>query len=132
MKRIMILLFAGFSACTTPAPKKINIASKHPIPEITINQIIDSLKQNKGLANNGRVEKGIKNAASLWQPEDGSADDFIAFCLKNIIIDDTERALFFDKVSRNLESVFGHFNKISLDLKENVDLNNWAMLEIDK
>ncbi len=132
MKRLMVLLIAGFSACTGPTSRKGIAETQLRIPETTINLIIDSLKQNKAITNPTRLEKGVKHAASLWRAEDGSADDFIAFCKKNYIINDAERELFFNKVSKNLESIFGHFNKISLDLRENVDLNNGAMLDIDK
>jgi len=132
MKRLMILLLAGFSACTGPTTKTSAPVTGISIPEIAINQIIDSLKKEKGITNAVRLEKGVKHAASLWRTEDGSSEDFSAFCKKNFLVNEGERELLFDKVSKNFESIFGHFNKISLDLKENVDLNNGPMLEIDK
>ena len=132
MKRLMILLFAAISACSSPVPKKVIQVSVQSIPEITINQIIDSLKQNSGITNVSRIGKGVRHAASLWRTDDGSVDDFISFCKVNYIASESERELFFNKVSKNFESIFGHFNKISLDLKENVDLNNGPMIAIDK
>ncbi|MCX6239965.1 MAG: hypothetical protein NTY07_20875 [Bacteroidia bacterium] len=132
MKRLMILLFAGFSACTGPAPKETTPSVQLFVSETTINQTIDSLKQKKGITNVIRLEKGVKHAASLWHAEDGTSDDFVIFCKTNYVVNETERELLFDKVSKNFESIFGHFNKMSLDLKENVDLNNGPMLEIDK
>jgi hypothetical protein len=132
MKRLMIILLAGFSACTGPASKKGVTESGPTIPDVVIIQTIDSLKQNKQIANSGRLEKGVRHAASLWRAEDGTSDDFISFCQKNYIVNEGERELLFDKVSKNFESIFGHFNKMSLDLKENVDLNNGPMLGIDK
>lgn len=128
----MILLIAGFSACTGPVSKTTGLNSGISIPETTINQIIDSLKQNKGITDAGRLEKGVKHAASLWHAGDGTSEDFAAFCKMNFIVNEGERKLFFNKVSKNLESIFGHFNKISLDLRENVDLDNGPMLNIDK
>ena len=132
MKRLMILLFAGFAACTGPAPKKTIKISEYQVPQTTINQIIDSLKLKSGTSNSIRLEKGVKHIASLWRAEDGTSDDFAAFCKTNYVVNDAERELLFDKVSKNFESIFGHFNKMSLDLRENVDLNNGPMLEIDK
>jgi hypothetical protein len=29
------------------------------------------------------IEKGVTQAAALWDTSDGSADDFIAFCKEN-------------------------------------------------
>jgi len=132
MKRLMILLFAGISACAGPAPKETKKASGLFIPETTINQVIDSLKPKVDAPNLARLEKGVKHAASLWRAEDGTPCDFAAFCKLNYIVNPAERELLFDKVSKNFESIFGHFNKISLDLRENVDLKNGPMLEIDK
>ena len=50
----------------------------------------------------------------------------------NFIANEVERELFFNKVSKNFESILGHFNKITLDLKENVDLDNGPVIDIDK
>ena len=128
----MILLFAGLAACNQPAPKQSAPASGSYISEATINQVIDSLKQKPGVSNVPRLEKGVKHAALLWLAEDGTANDFATFCKTNFVVSETERSLLFDKVSRNFESIYGHFNKISLDLRANVDLNNGPMLGIDK
>ncbi len=130
MNRIMILLFAGFSACFGPAPKEDKPAHGFSVPEATVMQIIDSLKPHTDDAT--RLEKGVRHTASLWREEDGSSDDFAAFCKSNYTGNAVERSLLFEKVSKNFESIFGHFNKISLDMRENVDLNNGPMLEIDK
>ena len=132
MKKLFILLMAGLSACTGSAPKDTRPATARLIQEATINQIIDSLKQKSVAKNVARLEKGVQHAASLWRAEDGTSDDFVAFCKTNYIADEKERELLFEKVSRNFESIFGHFNKITLDLRENVDLNNGPMLGIDK
>jgi len=132
MRQLMIILLAGFSACTTPTPKSKTSAPALVISEQTINQIIDGIKQIKTISNSNRLEKGVNHAASLWRVEDGCAEDFVSFCKSNYIVNDTDRELFFNKVSKNFETLFGHFNRISLDLKENVDLNNGPMIEIDK
>ena len=132
MKKLFILLMAGLSACTGSAPKDSKPATSRLIQVATINQIIDSLKQKSVARNIARLEKGVQHAASLWRAEDGTSDDFVAFCKTNYIADEKERELLFEKVSRNFESIFGHFNKITLDLRENVDLNNGPMLGIDK
>jgi len=132
MKQLMILLFAGLATCTGSGSKKAEPASGFHISETTINQTIDSIKQKASVTNVIRLETGVKHVASLWRAEDGTSDDFSTFCKTNYVVNDGERELLFNKVSKNFESIFGHFNKLSLDLKENVDLNNGPMLEIDK
>ena len=132
MRKIVILLFAGLSACTWSGPKKIENAKDFTIPETTINQLIDSFNIQKEISDLGRLEKGIRHIASLWREEDGTADDFVIFCKKNVIKGETNRELFFEKVSKYLESVYGHFNKITLNLKENVDLDYGLVMDIDE
>lgn len=132
MKKLLIILLAGFSACSSPDSKKIMDVKGSPISELIVTQTIDTLKLNKGIADLNRLEKGVKHVASLWRETDGDDKIFMTFCKSNFILTEAERELFFAKVSNNLESLFGHFNKISLDLKENVDLNNGPMLNIDK
>ena len=132
MKMLLILLFAGFSACNSQPSKRATQALAPAISETVINQLIDNLKLKSSIADISRLEKGVKHAASLWRIEDGTAEEFTAFCKSNSITNESERELFFDKVSKNLESLFGHFNRISLDLKENIDLNNGKLLDIDR
>ena len=74
----------------------------------------------------------MKHAASLWTNADGSNSEFIHFCTKNFIADSKNKSLLLDKLSNYFESLDGHFNKITLDLKQNVDLNNGELLDIDK
>ena len=128
---LLILILAGLSGCTPSPSGKETTDSKPPVSETTVNQTIEIIRSNKKIIDLHRFEKGVKHAASLWRSEDGSADDFTTFCKLNYIDNDAERELFFDKVSRNFESLLGHFNKISLDLKENIDLNNGPLLNID-
>ena len=54
------------------------------------------------------------------------------FCQTNFIGDPKSKNLLLVKLSTYFESLGGHFNKITLDLRQNVDLNNGELLEIDK
>lgn len=132
MRKIMILLFAGFTACTAPEKKETSNENANFIADQTINTTIDSLNTKFGNSKSALYAKGVKHAASLWRAEDGSTTDFTSFCTTNFINDDTERLLTFQKVSKNLESILGHFNEITLDLREDVDLDNGPLTEIDK
>ncbi len=128
----MILLFAGIAACSAPKKNEEPPKSANFIADQTINATIDNLKAKFGDSKVALFTKGVKHAASLWRAEDGAATDFTSFCITNFVNDDAERQLLFQKVSKNLESRLGHFNKISLDLREDVDLDNGTLMEIDK
>ncbi len=77
------------------------------------------------------VEKGVRHAASLWCAADGTPEDFIKFCSENFISDPAKKEASFKRFSEYLESLYGHFNKLSLDMQENVQLQKGDLLSID-
>lgn len=132
MKRAIFILFAGFSVCHPAHSREINPSSEMMIQEKIIMETVDNIKKLGSNMNGSRLEKGVRHIASLWRSTDGTSTEFNSFCKENYIIKDDERTLFFNKVSKNVESLLGHFNKITLDLRENVDLQNGPLLQIDK
>jgi len=102
------------------------------INESTINQVYDSLNARYGDVEKVRWEKSVKQAAALWTKEDGSQQDFIEFCISNFINDREALKVFFDKVSKYFESIFGLYNKMSQDLRMTVDLNDGELTAIDE
>ena len=120
------------SSCATTVKKEpVRINNQRP----TVNSVqaaIDSLVLKHGSAMTISIQKGVKHAASLWTGADGSDSEFIRFCTGNFMGDPKSKALLLDKLSTYFESLGGHFNKITLDLRQNVDLNNGELLEIDK
>jgi hypothetical protein len=77
------------------------------------------------------LEKGVRHAASLWRSTDGTPEDFVKFCIENFIADVAKKEATFYRFSEYFESLFGHFNKITLDLQENVQLMKGEVLDID-
>lgn len=131
MKKLMLLLMVGLASCTTPSDNgksKMN----ELLPESTATETIQALTEKVGEKQSDRIKRGVTHAASLWRTSDGTAEEFKMFCLENFIAEETERKLVFEKVSKNLESLYGHFNKVSLDLQENLHLNNGPLHAIDK
>ncbi|MEI6275993.1 MAG: hypothetical protein WCP08_08385 [Prolixibacteraceae bacterium] len=120
------------TSCATGVQKDPAPAINLRPGETSIRAAIDSLVHQHGNALAVPIQKGVKHAASLWTNADGSDSEFISFCAKNFIADPKGKTLLLDKLSFYLESLGGHFNKISLDLRQNVDLNNGELLDIDK
>lgn len=77
------------------------------------------------------IRRGVRHAASLWRQTDGQQDEFISFCVGNYIGNSNEKQDVFVKVSQYFESLFGHFNKMTLDLKTNVDLQTGILHPVD-
>jgi hypothetical protein len=131
--RLLILLTAIILAsCSTNVQKEPAKMNNLRPTEKCISTAIDSLIIKHGHGMKPAIEKGVKHSASLWTGTDGSDSDFIAFCRDNFIGDPKSKTLMLQKFSAYFESISGHINKMTLDLKQNVDLNNGELLEIDK
>ncbi|MFW6289655.1 MAG: hypothetical protein ACOC0R_01705, partial [Mariniphaga sp.] len=92
---------------------------------------IDGIAEKHPDISRQEIEKGVYHAASLWRQSDGTEEEFIGFCVDNYIGDDKEKEAVFNKVSEYLESMFGHFNKMTIDLKKNVDLQTGSLHAVD-
>ncbi|TAJ12351.1 hypothetical protein DMA11_13195 [Marinilabiliaceae bacterium JC017] len=82
-----------------------------------IKKITESLISKHGKNVEDRITRGVKHVASLWRTSDGNEIEFEIFCAEKFIANQKELNIFFEKVSRNIEILNGHFNKISLDLQ---------------
>ncbi|WP_291857953.1 hypothetical protein [Marinilabilia sp.] len=123
---LSIILIIGVFSCNPDSG-----SSALFIDESTEKIIVSELKsQHPGLEE--RIERGVKHATSLWQEGDGTKEEFVAFCKENFIADDAEREIFFEKTSRNLEILNGHYNKISLKLQEPLHLKYGEIKPIDE
>lgn len=127
---IIILTFALMFASCQQKPEKTETPVAG-ITEGTIGQAVKSIADKNNLSNTVIVEKGVKHAATLWRDSDGTPGDFVKFCTENFIAGPAKKEATFYRFSEYFESLFGHFNKITLDLQENVQLQKGEALPID-
>lgn len=114
------------SACQPVAQKSVT-----PVQAgISESTIADAVKGISG-TNAEMIEKGVKHAASLWRESDGTAEDFVKFCSENYISEPAKKEAVFTRFAEYFESLNGHFNKLNLDLQENVQLMKGDVLPID-
>lgn len=86
----------------------------------------------KDNSNKTSIEKGVTQAARLWQQTDGDNAAFQTFCEANYIVSPDEKHQVFLKISDYLEGIYGHFNEMSLRLQKNLHLDNGPLLSIDE
>ncbi len=79
-----------------------------------------------------RIDKGIRQAATLWRKEDGNAEDFAQLCTHYSCKTADERKAVFDRLETNLELLSGSFNKMSVGLKIPLHVDEGEILEIDR
>jgi hypothetical protein len=102
------------------------------ISKSTSDAVISKLTSLYGESNKIRIEKGVNHIASLWTEKDGKDSIFTKFCENNFIADPAKLDLLFTRLSNNFESLFGHFNMVSLDLKRAMHLQIGEILDIDE
>jgi hypothetical protein len=108
----------------------ISLAS-NPIDKNIVDKTTQVLTAQYPDANQQLLKRGIAHAASLWRSTDGSETEFTKFCKDNYVASATDKEMLFNKLTHYFESLFGHFNKISLDMQENVHLQSGKLLPID-
>lgn len=64
------------------------------------------------------LERGIRQAASLWTSEDGTTDEFIAFVKENYVADPDRKKELYDKLARANEILAGAYNQVTIDLQK--------------
>lgn len=133
MIRNFIILFASvvMSTACQPTEKKTPAPPSGEVSEASVSEAVNVIKSKNDASNAVLIEKGVKHAASLWRDSDGSAADFVKFCSENFIADAKQKEASFYRFGEYFESLNGHFNKLTLDLQENVQLKKGEVLPID-
>ena len=132
IRNIILFLFTiGMISSCQPTEKKQSTPTPSGITETTIVEAIKSIGNKTEGTKTDLVEKGVRHAASLWRDSDGTPEDFVKFCSENYLADPAQKEASFYRFAEYLESLNGHFNKLSLDMQENVQLMKGEVLPID-
>lgn len=96
-------------------------------PDKVINQLVKKF----GDEQKQRIEKGVNQVADLWNKEDGSSEDFAAFCKEQFITDHQVLEETFLRFEKNLEQIDGLNLEMLRTLQEPVQLEMGPMLPVD-
>ena len=117
-----------FMACCTTKQHE----TMSSIKEKNILATIDSILAKSPQADTSLLKRGIRNAASFWKSADGTEKAFQTFCINHFMATPEEKATLFNTVQKNLEIINGHYNRISMELKEPVQLAGPTYTSIDE
>lgn len=126
-KHLLLIAFGAILAVLGGCQQNNNDMSN--ISETTIQQAIQGIETR--LSDKSLVEKGVRQAASLWRAEDGTEGEFIEFVKGNIMADDAAKEVLFQKLSTAFEVLFGTSNQISVRLQMPVHLTGSELTDID-
>ncbi|MGE5343834.1 MAG: hypothetical protein ACM3SY_20380 [Candidatus Omnitrophota bacterium] len=133
MKKLIIILML----CALPLLSRQSGMSNQSsndvsaIPDSVVAKVTAALVTQYGEAVRERAQKGVAQAARLWQPPDGSPADFEKFCLEHFLASDPDREAAFTIISKNYEVLRGHFNQITLTLREPLDTDTGTIRPIE-
>lgn len=130
MKKLLMFVAAA-SLLMACGSKKTN-ENMSSIQEKTIQTTIDSIVAKTPDADTSLLKKGILNAASYWKSTDGSQEEFQAFCETHFMTTPEAKAKLFATIQKNLETIYGHYNQISLGLKIPVQIVGDDYTSIDE
>jgi len=104
---------------------------KQVITKETQTEIINKLLKKHGDQEAFRIERGVKQAASLWRDSEGTEQDFKSFCSAHYTPKGEKLDEMFDKISRNMEVLWGKFHEMDVLLKEPLHLNGPPVTSLD-
>ena len=128
---IFILACVIMTTACQPTQKKQSTPTPSGITEATVADAVKEISNKMEGNKSDLIEKGVRHAASLWRNNDGTSEDFVKFCSGNYLADPAQKEASFYRFAEYLESLNGHFNKLSLDMQENVQLMKGEVLPID-
>ncbi len=126
----MILTVIGLTGCAEGPGNKDTPGT--PVDGESISSTIDTLVSTYGKDQQFRIERGVRQVASLWRTEDGTIDEFGQFCKQHFISNPDELDLVFQKISRNTEILSGYYNKVMVELQVPLQLDLGPIHDIDK
>ena len=102
------------------------------IDDQNIENVVKAIVNEVPGVNTDFVKRGVSQAAALWRESDGNPEDFAKFCIQNFAADENARLLLFNKLQKGFETLFGHYNKMGLSLKEGLHLEGGELTPIDE
>ena len=110
MKRLTLSIICVMTIVSAISAQKSNIS------ESARNQVVDYLVQHSTISKQ-LIERGVSQAAAFWTEEDGTQQEFAQFCMQNFCKDKEEKQQLFERLCNNFEIIFGHNNRVSIDLQ---------------
>ncbi len=132
MRRCLSILLSGLLLCATSCVNKNNDTTMSNIDETIVQSTIAALQDKYGDASLERFQRSVPQVASLWTAQDGTSEEFKAFCLDHFVADSADLVRMANTLQANLESLWGCFNKISVDLKLPLHVTGPEPTELDE
>jgi hypothetical protein len=102
------------------------------IDSATVQQTLDRLVALHGAGQADRIGRGVEQVARRWWPEDGGAEDFVAFCAAHFLADPETLTATFGRLEKVLEQVDGHLHEVRRELTWPIDVDTGPVGTADR
>jgi hypothetical protein len=119
------LLVAGGRTAATAEP-----AAPPWLPAIQ-RELLDTLGPGLDQGARARLERGVRQVASLWRSQDGDAAAFRALVRTHLATNQATLDAMFARLERAFEKLDGHFSEMSLALRWHTELDLGPILPFD-
>ena len=106
-------------------------SSKKFIDDNTLERVTKSVTIKSGISK-AVVTRGVTQAAALWTSADGTKEEFAKFCEENICKSPAEKEQLFYRLCHNFESIFGHNNRVIIDLLMPSHVSGYENTSVDQ
>lgn len=133
---VVMIMSIILISCTKPKHNQLPMEqngdkSMEFLNQNTIDKTIHELIKKYPDSYKKKIEKGVTQVAKVWRTIDGNEEEFEKYCLDNFISDKVLYDKIFLRLSDNFESLWGNFNRITLDLNHALHLTNYEKFPID-
>jgi hypothetical protein len=128
---VLVACSLALTACNSGKNKNTQDSTMF-ISESTISNVIQDLKSTFGPGLEERITTGVKQAAKLWRKEDGTENEFAAFCKTNFIADTAVLRSTFERFEHNLMLINGYYTELNRDLNLPLHLDCGPLLPVDE
>ncbi len=127
-----ILLPLTFHAAPgdTPGSTAVNPAPTD-LPAESVRAVVEQLVEQYGANEEARIGRCVPRAAASWRAEDGTAEEFSAFCLEQFQPDDGSLDKMADRFELITEQIGGHLHEMGRLLREPLDLDQGPIMPLD-
>lgn len=91
---------------------------------------VEALLARFGSGEEARIRRGVEQVAARWWPEDGSGEEFVAFCREHFLPKE-ELGRAFTRLEAALEQIEGHLHEVRRFLTTPLDLDTGPVSKLD-
>lgn len=100
------------------------------VSDKTISNTLSKIYKKSEISNK-IVERGVRQVAKLWQPSDGTNEDFLNLCEAYSCKTKEDKQKLFERIEAHFETILGYNNLISMQLLRPTHVVGYENLKID-